>query len=286
MSFFFDNFNKEAVQKIKEKDEKACITKEIKKEIGMAFKNLPTNKRCKYTVGKNIGVCLNGERPKVDTTRSVLCVNGRELELSAQSFGQIIGISDGGMHVELDGDVKQIALRGSVMEGYRAIYQGEESYQLVNREQKEYGTKIRQWAHELQANIAARNYEPIEMDGSNDEIDEGIIWHGNGSRKKSKIVREDGAGDEMPLFGRLEQQVLLQGNDVLWLGTWKGLREWYMEDLLWHHQMRALDKVLQDDIKMLFGNELSFHSFTMVHSKRMHRQPNSYDCGLFVIWYM
>lgn len=34
------------------------------------------------------------------------------------------------------------------------------------------------------------------MDGSNDEIDEGIIWHGNGSRKKSKIVREDGAGDE------------------------------------------------------------------------------------------
>ena len=50
--------------------------------------------------------------------------------------------------------------------------------------------------------------------------------------------------------------------------------------------MRALDKVLQDDIKMLFGNELSFHSFTMVHSKRMHRQPDSYDCGLFVIWYM
>lgn len=135
------------------------------------------------------------------------------------------------------------------MEGCRAIYQGEESYQLVNREQKEYGTKIRQWAHELQANVAnikqltakivskikdirgssikieqitARNYEPIEMDGSNDEIDEGIIWHGNGSRKKSKIVREDGAGDEhvsserydlsshkrqhieMPRFGRLE----------------------------------------------------------------------------------
>ena len=36
------------------------------------------------------------------------------------------------------------------MEGCRAIYQGEESYQLVNREQNEYGTKIRQWAHELQ----------------------------------------------------------------------------------------------------------------------------------------
>lgn len=34
------------------------------------------------------------------------------------------------------------------------------------------------------------------LDGSNDEIDEGIIWHSNGSRKKMKIVREDGAGDE------------------------------------------------------------------------------------------
>ena len=70
--------------------------------------------------------------------------------------------------------------------------------------------------------ITSPNYEPIEMDGSNDEIDEGIIWPGNGSIKKSKIVREDGAGDEhvslerydllsqkrqhieMPLFGRLE----------------------------------------------------------------------------------
>lgn len=70
--------------------------------------------------------------------------------------------------------------------------------------------------------ITASNYEPIEMDGSNNEISEGIIWHGNDSRKKSKIVREDGAGDEhvslerydllshkrkhieMPLFGRLE----------------------------------------------------------------------------------
>lgn len=40
------------------------------------------------------------------------------------------------------------------MEGCRTIYQGEESYQLVNREQKEYDTKIRQWAHELQANVA------------------------------------------------------------------------------------------------------------------------------------
>ncbi|XP_024042506.1 uncharacterized protein LOC112099313 isoform X2 [Citrus clementina] len=50
--------------------------------------------------------------------------------------------------------------------------------------------------------------------------------------------------------------------------------------------MSGLDEVLQDDIKMLFGSDFSFQSFTVVHSKRMHRQLNSYDCGLFVIWYM
>ena len=38
--------------------------------------------------------------------------------------------------------------------------------------------------------ITALNYELIEMDGSSDEIIEGIIWHDNGSGKKSKIVRE------------------------------------------------------------------------------------------------
>lgn len=34
------------------------------------------------------------------------------------------------------------------------------------------------------------------MDGSSNEIIEGIIWHGNGSGKKSKTVREVGAGPE------------------------------------------------------------------------------------------
>lgn len=34
------------------------------------------------------------------------------------------------------------------------------------------------------------------MDGSSDEIIEGIIWHGNGNGKKSKTVREVGAGPE------------------------------------------------------------------------------------------
>ncbi|KAK9190826.1 hypothetical protein WN943_019436 [Citrus x changshan-huyou] len=65
-----------------------------------------------------------------------------------------------------------------------------------------------------------------------------------------------------------------------------GLRTGYMQDLSYCNQMSGLDEVLQDDIKMLFGSDFSFQSFTVVHSKRMHRQLNSYDCGLFVIWYM
>ena len=44
--------------------------------------------------------------------------------------------------------------------------------------------------------ITARNYEPIEMDSSSNKIVEWIIWHGNGSGKKSKIVRKDGVSDE------------------------------------------------------------------------------------------
>lgn len=40
------------------------------------------------------------------------------------------------------------------------------------------------------------NYETIENDGSSDEIIEGIILHGNGIGKKSKIVMEASAGHE------------------------------------------------------------------------------------------
>ncbi|KDO52321.1 hypothetical protein CISIN_1g047517mg [Citrus sinensis] len=137
------------------------IREHVRKEIGMAFKNLLTDKRRKYTVGKHRVGRLNAERPKfvfrcvperlasvvgklraeqkaavcsigfgqllemkcghlkrklcdwllqrVNTARSVLCVNGWELEQSAQNFGQIMGISDGGMHVELDGDKNQVS---------------------------------------------------------------------------------------------------------------------------------------------------------------------------------
>lgn len=45
---------------------------------------------------------------RVDIRRSVLRVNGTELELSPHSFGHIMGISYGGMNVEVDGDMKEV----------------------------------------------------------------------------------------------------------------------------------------------------------------------------------
>lgn len=45
----------------------------------------------------------------VDTERSVLRVHGWELEPNATSFVQIIGISDGGIQVEVEGDMYEIA---------------------------------------------------------------------------------------------------------------------------------------------------------------------------------
>lgn len=111
------------------------------------------------------------------------------------------------------------------MEGCKAVNQVSATYQSVDTKQKEYGNgiKIGQWSHELHADVAdinqvtadivcqikdmrgnsvqigqiiAMNYEPIEMDSSGNKIVEWIIWHGNGSGKKSKIVRKDGVSDE------------------------------------------------------------------------------------------
>lgn len=111
------------------------------------------------------------------------------------------------------------------MEGYKAVNQVSATYQSVDTKQKEYGNgiKIGQRSHELHADVAdinqvtadivcqikdmrgnsvqigqiiAMNYEPIEMDSSGNKIVEWIIWHGNGSGKKSKIVRKDGVSDE------------------------------------------------------------------------------------------
>lgn len=53
----------------------------------------------------------------------------------------------------------QVALRGSVMEGYKAVNQGRATYKSVNTKQKEYGNgiKIGQWSHELHADVADIN---------------------------------------------------------------------------------------------------------------------------------
>lgn len=46
---------------------------------------------------------------RVDMGRSVLNVHGTELDLSSQSFGYIMRISDGGMNVELDGNMEEVS---------------------------------------------------------------------------------------------------------------------------------------------------------------------------------
>lgn len=45
----------------------------------------------------------------LDVVRSILLVHGKELQVSPRSFGYIMGISDGGMLVELNGDMKEVS---------------------------------------------------------------------------------------------------------------------------------------------------------------------------------
>ncbi|KDO48866.1 hypothetical protein CISIN_1g036321mg, partial [Citrus sinensis] len=46
---------------------------------------------------------------RTDVARCVIEFNGRELELSANSFGYIMGVSDGGMPLQLEGDRLDVA---------------------------------------------------------------------------------------------------------------------------------------------------------------------------------
>ncbi|KAH9803554.1 PMD domain-containing protein [Citrus sinensis] len=46
---------------------------------------------------------------RIDTARCVLQLNGHELELSPNSFGYIMGVTDGGMPMELQGDSAEVA---------------------------------------------------------------------------------------------------------------------------------------------------------------------------------
>ena len=52
---------------------------------------------------------------RVDMARSILNVHGTELELRLHSFGYIMGISDGGLNVELDGNMEEVS-------GYLKLY--------------------------------------------------------------------------------------------------------------------------------------------------------------------
>lgn len=53
---------------------------------------------------------------RVDMVRSILNVHGTELELSSHSFGYMMGISDGGLNVELDGNMEEVS-------GYLKLYE-------------------------------------------------------------------------------------------------------------------------------------------------------------------
>ncbi|GAY42400.1 hypothetical protein CUMW_066540 [Citrus unshiu] len=119
-NYGFISYFKETVQKIKENNENACITKEIRKETGMAFKNLPIDKRHKYTIGRHKLFRLSGERPKFVSRcvpERLASVIGKlraeqRAALCSIGFGQLLEmkcISDRGMHVELDGDINQVS---------------------------------------------------------------------------------------------------------------------------------------------------------------------------------
>lgn len=46
---------------------------------------------------------------RIDMTRCVLVLNGNEVELSPSSFGHIMGLKDGGMPLQLEGDNAEVA---------------------------------------------------------------------------------------------------------------------------------------------------------------------------------
>lgn len=158
----FVSFFGEAVREMKAKNASACITNEVRREIGMAFKNLPPEMKSKYRVQsrraevtghaerfqfftrcaperlaaavsnltdeQRVAVCEMGlgnilqlscgrlKRKlcgwlveRIDMTRCVLVLNGNEVELSPSSFGYIMGLKDGGMPLQLEGDNAEVA---------------------------------------------------------------------------------------------------------------------------------------------------------------------------------
>ncbi|KAH9791180.1 hypothetical protein KPL71_003641 [Citrus sinensis] len=160
-NYGFVTYFGEAVQRIKAIDGRACITKEVRKEIGQEFKNLPPERKSKYRsqqhraekyvegeakfltrcapdrlaaliaelteeqkeaaseMGLGRLIQLNCGRLKrklcswlverIDTTSCTIDLNGSKVELSGPSFSYIMGVSDGGIPLQLEGDKSRVA---------------------------------------------------------------------------------------------------------------------------------------------------------------------------------
>ncbi|XP_052287199.1 uncharacterized protein LOC127898748 [Citrus sinensis] len=160
-NYGFVTFFGEAVRRIKAIDGRACITKEVRKEIGQEFKNLPPERKSKYRsqqhrADKNVEgevkfltrcapdrlaalvaelteeqkeaasemglgrlIQLNCGRLKrklcswlverIDTASGTIDLNGSKVELSGPSFSYIMGVSDGGKPLQLEGDKSRVA---------------------------------------------------------------------------------------------------------------------------------------------------------------------------------
>ncbi|KDO42330.1 hypothetical protein CISIN_1g041885mg, partial [Citrus sinensis] len=154
-SYGFVSFFGETVRRMKANDERACITREVRKELGMEFKKVAVEEtkfltRCapdrfaaavgqltddQREVVSEMGldnlIKLNCGRLKrklccwlvqrTDVARCVIEFSGRELQLSANSFAYIMGVSDGGMRLQLEGDRSDVA---SYLDKYNATSSG------------------------------------------------------------------------------------------------------------------------------------------------------------------
>ncbi|KAH9695332.1 hypothetical protein KPL71_022729 [Citrus sinensis] len=146
---------------MKANDKRACITREVRKELGLEFKNLPPAEKSKYVsqqhrvdkvahneakfltqcapdrfaaavgqltdkqrevvceMGLDNLIKLNCGRLKrklccwlverTDVARCVIELNGSELQINANSFRYIMGVTDGGLPLLLEGDRSHVA---------------------------------------------------------------------------------------------------------------------------------------------------------------------------------
>ncbi|KAH9669603.1 hypothetical protein KPL70_021856 [Citrus sinensis] len=160
-SYGFVSYFGEAVRRMKANDKRACITREVRKELGLEFKNLPPAEKSKYVsqqhrvdkvahdeakfltrcapdrfevvvgqltdkqrevvceMGLDNLIKLNCGRLKrklccwlverTDVARCVIELNGSELQISANSFRYIMGVTDGGLPLLLEGDRSHVA---------------------------------------------------------------------------------------------------------------------------------------------------------------------------------